>query len=393
MAGLRDILIITGRGKHAIEDHFDRNFELEHYLEQSGKLDQLDDVKVVNDIADIHYIRQRDPLGLGHAVNVAREHVGDEPFAVLLGDDIMVDDARLLESMLDVYEREHASVLGAARGHAGGDRVARMCRGRHGQRVARSGAVARREAEAGGGAVEPRGDRSLRVHAVDLRRARSDRAGRERRVPAHRRDRAPARVGTGLRADLLRGSLRHRQGHGVPPGQHRARARARRPRARPRASTWSSSCGSGGSRDRVRRGPRPASSPRSIASSRWSCRRATRSGSCSRPTSRPPVRSLRSPTPRWTGTRCAPQSTVGATADAPVRLQVVGELPAGHAPTIPVGDGEAIRIMTGAPMPDGADAIVIVELTERDGVDGVLVQQEAPRRRSRAPGGWRRRAR
>ena len=64
-------------------------------------------------------------------------------------------------------------------------------------------------------------------------------------------------------------------------------------------------------------------------------------------------------------------------ADAPVRLRVVGELPAGHAPTIPVGDGEAIRIMTGAPMPDGADAIVMVELTERDGVDGVLVQHEA----------------
>jgi UTP--glucose-1-phosphate uridylyltransferase len=111
MAGLTDILIITGRGKHAIEDHFDRNFELEHYLEQSGKLDQLDDVKVVNDIADIHYIRQREPLGLGHAVNVAREHVGDAPFAVLLGDDIMVDDAALLLSMLDVHEREHASCL------------------------------------------------------------------------------------------------------------------------------------------------------------------------------------------------------------------------------------------------------------------------------------------
>ena len=110
-AGLRDILIITGRGKHAIEDHFDRNYELEHFLEQSGKLDQLDDVKVVNDIADIHYIRQREPLGLGHAVNVAREHVGDAPFAVLLGDDIMVDNAALLDSMLDVYERENASCL------------------------------------------------------------------------------------------------------------------------------------------------------------------------------------------------------------------------------------------------------------------------------------------
>src|SRR5262245_29549809 len=110
-AGLHDILIITGRGKHAIEDHFDRNFELEHYLEESSKFDLLADVLLVNDLADIHYIRQRDPLGLGHAVSVAREHVGDEPFAVLLGDDIMVDNAKLLRSMLDVFEREGASVL------------------------------------------------------------------------------------------------------------------------------------------------------------------------------------------------------------------------------------------------------------------------------------------
>ena len=111
MAGLTDILIVTGRGKRAIEDHFDRNFELEHYLEQSGKLDLLAEVQVINDLADIHYIRQRDPLGLGHAVGVAREHVGREPFAVLLGDDVMVDDAALLTSMLEVYDAEQASVL------------------------------------------------------------------------------------------------------------------------------------------------------------------------------------------------------------------------------------------------------------------------------------------
>src|SRR5262245_19373109 len=110
-AGLTDILVITGRGKRAIEDHFDRNFELEHYLEQSGKHDLLEEVQSINDMADIHYIRQRDPLGLGHAVSVAREHVGNEPFAVLLGDDIMVDDATLLRSMLKVHEREQASVL------------------------------------------------------------------------------------------------------------------------------------------------------------------------------------------------------------------------------------------------------------------------------------------
>jgi UTP--glucose-1-phosphate uridylyltransferase len=110
-AGLTDILIITGRGKRAIEDHFDRNFELEHYLEESSKFDLLAEVQVVNDLADIHYIRQRDPLGLGHAVSVARQHVGDEPFAVILGDDIMVDEGALLRSMIEVYDRERASVL------------------------------------------------------------------------------------------------------------------------------------------------------------------------------------------------------------------------------------------------------------------------------------------
>ena len=110
-AGLTDVLIIMGRGKGAIEDHFDRNFELEHALEQSGKLDLLAQVQVVNELADIHYIRQRDPLGLGHAVSVARDHVGDEPFVVILGDDIMVDGGELLRSMIEVHDREQASVL------------------------------------------------------------------------------------------------------------------------------------------------------------------------------------------------------------------------------------------------------------------------------------------
>jgi UTP--glucose-1-phosphate uridylyltransferase len=110
-AGITDILVITGRGKRAIEDHFDRNFELEFYLEQGKKDEELEQVQKISEMADIHYIRQRDPLGLGHAVSVARQHVGSEPFAVLLGDDIMVDDSRLLRSMLDVYERYGRSVV------------------------------------------------------------------------------------------------------------------------------------------------------------------------------------------------------------------------------------------------------------------------------------------
>jgi UTP--glucose-1-phosphate uridylyltransferase len=110
-AGLTDVLIITGRNKRAIEDHFDRNFELEHHLEQRGDTDLLKEVQFASDLADIHYVRQRDPLGLGHAVSVARHHVGDEPFAVLLADDLMVDEARLLRSMLASYEDRNRSVV------------------------------------------------------------------------------------------------------------------------------------------------------------------------------------------------------------------------------------------------------------------------------------------
>ena len=112
-AGLTDIIIIIGRGKHAIVDHFDRSFELEHFLEAKGKFDELKQVREISDMASIHYIRQRDPLGLGHAVAAAEGHVGDEPFAVLLGDDLIVENTRLLQEMLGVHERYGRSVLGA----------------------------------------------------------------------------------------------------------------------------------------------------------------------------------------------------------------------------------------------------------------------------------------
>ncbi len=110
-AGLRDILIITGRGKRSLEDHFDRSFELEHYLEAAGKSDLLREMRQIADMADIHYVRQGEPRGLGHAVGVAREHVGNEPFAVLLGDDIMTEESRVLGDMLEIYERYGRSVV------------------------------------------------------------------------------------------------------------------------------------------------------------------------------------------------------------------------------------------------------------------------------------------
>ena len=112
-AGLTDILIITGRGNRSLEDHFDRSFELEHFLESKGKFEELKQVQEISDMATIHYIRQRDALGLGHAVSVAEEHVGDEPFAVLLGDDIIAETNPLLPEMLRVHERYGRSVLAA----------------------------------------------------------------------------------------------------------------------------------------------------------------------------------------------------------------------------------------------------------------------------------------
>ncbi len=110
-AGIRDILIITGRGKQAVENHFDRSFELEHYLEAGGKYDLLKQMQDIADMADIHYVRQGEPRGLGHAVSVARQHVGDEPFAVLLGDDIMGERSPVLTDMLAIHQDSGHSVV------------------------------------------------------------------------------------------------------------------------------------------------------------------------------------------------------------------------------------------------------------------------------------------
>jgi UTP--glucose-1-phosphate uridylyltransferase len=109
-AGITDILIITGRGKRTLEDHFDRSFELEYHLEQSGKLDDLKLVRQISDMAAVHYIRQKEPLGLGAAVAMAEPHVAGEPFAVLLGDDI-IPSGNLLANMIDVYDRYGRSVI------------------------------------------------------------------------------------------------------------------------------------------------------------------------------------------------------------------------------------------------------------------------------------------
>ena len=110
-AGLDDILIITGRSKRSLEDHFDRNFELEYHLRSKGKEEELQSVLDLAALADIHYVRQGEPMGLGHAVSVARKHVGEDPFVVMLGDDIMVDEAKVLRGMVDAHMETGCSVV------------------------------------------------------------------------------------------------------------------------------------------------------------------------------------------------------------------------------------------------------------------------------------------
>jgi UTP--glucose-1-phosphate uridylyltransferase len=110
-AGLTDVLLITGRNKTALENHFDRATELEATLEEKGDIDRLKKVEFSNDLADVHYVRQGDPRGLGHAVLRARMHVGNQPFAVLLGDDLIDSRDVLLERMIEVAGDKGATVI------------------------------------------------------------------------------------------------------------------------------------------------------------------------------------------------------------------------------------------------------------------------------------------
>lgn len=111
-SGIEDIIIITGRTKKAIEDHFDRSVELEYELQHKQKYEMLLTVREISDLANIHYIRQKEARGLGHAVYCAHAFIGNEPFAVLLGDDVIHSKTPALRQLIDVYERTGASVLG-----------------------------------------------------------------------------------------------------------------------------------------------------------------------------------------------------------------------------------------------------------------------------------------
>ncbi|MGI9594865.1 MAG: UTP--glucose-1-phosphate uridylyltransferase GalU [Acidimicrobiales bacterium] len=110
-AGIEDILIVTSRHKKVIEDHFDRLQELEQQLEAKGKGTESKQIRALSELAQLHYVRQGEALGLGHAIGTARNHIGDEPFVVLLGDDIMRPEAGVVRGMIDAYNEHHCSVV------------------------------------------------------------------------------------------------------------------------------------------------------------------------------------------------------------------------------------------------------------------------------------------
>ncbi|OGL17317.1 MAG: UTP--glucose-1-phosphate uridylyltransferase [Candidatus Rokubacteria bacterium RIFCSPLOWO2_12_FULL_69_21] len=122
-SGLTEIIIVTGRGKRAIEDHFDAAFELEYYLQDRGKLEELAEIKTISELASVSYVRQREPLGLGHAILCARPLVGEEPFGVFLGDDLIVASVPCMRQLLGVFERYGGPVVAVER--VPGDQISR----------------------------------------------------------------------------------------------------------------------------------------------------------------------------------------------------------------------------------------------------------------------------
>ena len=237
-AGLAEVLMVTGRNKAAIEDFFDRHPELETALEKKGDEQRLAAVHESTDVAHVHFVRQGEAKGLGHAVLQAAAFVGDEPFAVLLGDDLIDARDHLLEQMLAVQAEHGGSVIAlldvgrenidkygaVAVEPAGRDR--RRRRGGHGDRAGG-------EAAGRGGAQQPGDHRPLRAGAGGVRRAPRHRAGPGRGDPADRRAGHPRRARRAdARGGLQRPPVRHRRPAGLPQGGGPAGQRARRPGAR-----------------------------------------------------------------------------------------------------------------------------------------------------------------
>ncbi len=168
-SGCDQIIIITGRGKQAIEDHFDVSYELEHMLEERGKTDLLKIVRSISDMIHVAYVRQKEALGLGHAILTARELVGDEPFAVLLADDVIDAKVPCLKQMIEVFNEKQCSVIATQVIEGADDFFLRRDQNQAGrgiQRAALRSPRHGRETEARRCAIESRGDRPLHSHSA-----------------------------------------------------------------------------------------------------------------------------------------------------------------------------------------------------------------------------------
>jgi UTP--glucose-1-phosphate uridylyltransferase len=214
-AGITDVLMIIGKGKRSIEEHFDRSFQLESQLQAKGRTDDLDAMRRISDLADIHFVWQKEMRGLGDAVYCARHHVGDEPFVVLLGDTLIDSATPAAGQLAELYEQVHAPVV--------------LLEQVEPERVRLYGIIDGQEVRPGVYRIndfveKPRPERAPHP---------SDRPQSRRRDPAHR---GPAGLGPGaadVRAQARRQTLRHRQQGRLHPNEHRIRAETRGHGGRP----------------------------------------------------------------------------------------------------------------------------------------------------------------
>ena len=233
-AGIEQVIIVTSSQKRAIEDHFDLSYELEHLLEEKGDIEMLRQVRAISDLAQVAYIRQKEQLGLGHAVLMAKDLIGHEPFAVILPDDVVVGDRPCIGQLIHAYHQTHGSVIALME-------VPPEDAGRYG--VIDSEAT---EDPLDHGRLRlitklvekpPAGEAPSNLAIIgryiltpeDLRQARADAARRRRRDPADRRDRGADGGAAGLRLRVRGDPLRRRDDDGLAQGVGRDRPRARRP--------------------------------------------------------------------------------------------------------------------------------------------------------------------
>ena len=394
--------MITGRNKRPLEDHFDRNYELEEALRAQGRRDRLARVQESSDLATMHYVRQGDPRGLGHAVLCAEPHVGDQPFAVLLGDDLIDPRDPLLARMIEVQERARRQ---RHRPHGGRPRARSTSTAARPSRPPATEDVVRvtdlvEKPHAGRGAQQPRGHRPLRARPGGVRgAARRPQPGRGGEIQltdalqtlaADRGDGRP-----GARRRLQRPPLRHRRPRRLPAAI--VRLACEREDLGPDFRTWLRGTS-----------PRRCMTPRRTRRP-WSVERASRRHprrSCAPldpielqlldaqgcvlvedvtvPGALPPFDNS-----SMDGYAVRAADIDGATEEHPAvarRSSATSRRAAASCP--PVGPGQAARIMTGAPLPPGAEAVVPVEWTDGGTGGGPADRDDRAQRR---PGGRRRR--